>query len=79
MKSDVSGSSFTSGTANGVVVQATSSEDIQGFVVAGGVGLWAGIAGAVSVGFFNSSTKAFIDSGATINTQSCTANASGCC
>jgi hypothetical protein len=44
---DISGSSFSTATAKGVVVQATSSEDIKGYVVAGGAGLYVGVGGAV--------------------------------
>ena len=57
------------------MVQATSSEDIKGYVVAGGAGLYVGVGGAVSVGIFDSGTRAYIDSGAQINTQAGTAHA----
>ena len=73
VNTDISGSSFSSATAKGVVVQATSSEDIKGYVVAGGAGLYVGVGGAVSVGIFDSGTRAYIDSGAQINTQAGTA------
>ena len=70
-----SGTGFNTGTATGVLVQATSSEEIMGVVVAGGAGLYAGVGGAVSVGLFNSATRAYIGTGAEENRLPGTASA----
>src|SRR5690606_1282384 len=60
----------TEPVVHGVVVQAESSEAVTHFSVAGGVGLYAGIAGGVSVTLIDSDTRAAIGSGAQINRHS---------
>ncbi len=60
---------FRTKTAQGVAVQATSSEDVLTVAVAGGFGTFLGLAGAVAVTVIHANTQAFIDA-ATINDPS---------
>jgi hypothetical protein len=60
------GSDFRTTTAKGVALQARSSEDSLTVGLAGGGGLFGGIAGVVAVTVINSNTRAFIE-GAEIN------------
>ena len=67
---------LASGTdARGVAVVAESSENVLSLAIAGAGGLGAGVAGAVTVAVLNSDTRAFIDDGAEINTDSTGADA----
>jgi hypothetical protein len=63
-------SAFTKGAARGVVVQAESSETVLHIAIAGGVGLYAGVAGGVSVTLIDSDTTAAIGANANINQRS---------
>ncbi|MFO0880817.1 MAG: hypothetical protein U0840_26095, partial [Gemmataceae bacterium] len=54
-------STFRTRTTRGVAVQARSSEDSLTVAVAGGGGLWAGLAGVVAVTVINSTTRAFVE------------------
>ncbi|TAK78891.1 MAG: hypothetical protein EPO12_11675, partial [Aquabacterium sp.] len=67
--------SFNTGTARGVIVQATSAEDVVHLAIAAGAGV-AGIAGGVAISLINSATSARIDSNAEVN-QDGNDNASG--
>ena len=58
---------FETTTGHGVIVLAASREDILHITAAGGGGLTAGVAGAVSVTLIRSATAAIIDTGADIN------------
>jgi hypothetical protein len=62
----VSGGAFQTTSANGVLVQAQSSETILHIVAAGGVG-FVGVSGAVGVASLNITTNATVGSGAVIN------------
>jgi len=64
---DGSGIGTKAGAVRGVIVQAESSEKATHVAVAGGVGLYAGIAGGVTVTIFDSDTTAAIGAGAKIN------------
>src|SRR5262249_30076790 len=55
------GLDFRTRTAQGVAVQARSSEDSLMVAVAGGGGLFAGVAGAIAVTVVNATTRAFIE------------------
>src|SRR5262249_39438315 len=57
---------FRTKTAQGVAVQATSSEDALTVAVAGGAGKFVGLAGTVAVTVIHSNTRAFIND-ATVN------------
>ena len=57
---------FRAGSAHGVIVQATSSEDILHIVATGGFG-FVGVSGAVGVTTLNLETDAIIGAGALIN------------
>jgi hypothetical protein len=61
------GSSFGTTNANGVIVQAQSSESVVHIVAAGGVG-YVGVSGAVGLSFLNITTDATIGANASINT-----------
>src|SRR5207253_2188737 len=79
LNGNFSGDDFDHATRHGVVVQATSSEDILHIVAAGGGG-YVGVSGAVSVTLINTKTKAFIHGNNTlVNTldQSDAADAQG--
>jgi hypothetical protein len=52
---------FRTKTAQGVAVQATSSEDVLTVAVAGGAGAYVGLAGTVAVTVIHADTRAFID------------------
>jgi hypothetical protein len=58
------------GTFHGEAVQASSSENVTNVAAAGALGFYAGLAGAVSIELFSSTTQAYIGSGAQINTSS---------
>ncbi len=64
---DDNGTQFDTTGANGVIVQAESSENILHIVVAGAVGGDAGVAGAVGVSLITSTTDAKIATGAVID------------
>ncbi len=66
-------SSQDTGT-RGLLVQANSGELIDTVVVAGGVGLFAGVAGAVSVEAVVATTKAFLGENVSVNTDNTGAN-----
>ena len=70
---DISGSGFESEIMNGVAVQAHSSEDVFTLAVAGGVGLYAGLAGGVLTTLIDSDTTAFIGDRVLVNTDQSTA------
>jgi hypothetical protein len=55
-----SAGNFRTKTAKGVAVQATSSEDVLTVAVAGGAGLFVGLAGSVAVTVIHATTRAFI-------------------
>ncbi|HSB87529.1 MAG TPA: hypothetical protein VLD86_14555, partial [Ilumatobacteraceae bacterium] len=59
----------------GVYVAALSSEDYFAVAVAGSGGLGAGVSGAVTVEVIDSNTRAYIDAGALINTDTTGVNA----
>ena len=61
---------FQTASVSGVVVQATSSESFLTVAFAGGVGFYAGIAGAISVSLIDSDTSASIGTNAKINRRS---------
>jgi hypothetical protein len=61
-------------TARGLLVQATSSEDLLAIAAAGSGGLFAGVSGAVTVENIRSVTRAWIDAGALINVANDRAN-----
>ena len=54
----------------GVAVQATTSENVTNVAAAGAAGLFAGLAGGVSVEIFNSNTQAYTADDAQINSNS---------
>ncbi|MBL8225533.1 MAG: leukotoxin LktA family filamentous adhesin [Chromatiales bacterium] len=71
-----SGDGFDATTlARGLLVQATSSEDLLAIAAAGSGGLFAGVSGAVTVENIRSVTRAWIDEGALINVANDRANA----
>jgi hypothetical protein len=53
----------------GLLVQASSQEDIFNVVASGGAGIWAGVAGAVTVNKVSSNTAAYIGDRAKVNTD----------
>ena len=53
--------------SNGVAVQATSSEDIHNYALAGAGGATVGVAGGVAYTYTNSNTQAYAGDGAKIN------------
>lgn len=57
----------STGSGHGVMVTATSSENVTNLAVAAGLGVFAGVAGGVSVNVIDSDTSAFIDNGAHVN------------
>ncbi len=61
------GNTLLRGNVSGVIVQATSLEDITHFTVAVGVGASVGVSGAVAVTILNSDTLARIAGGAKVN------------
>ncbi len=60
------GTSFSTTSVDGVILQAQSSEDIVHIVAAGGVG-FVGVSGAVGVTLIHSTTDAVVGGGAVIN------------
>lgn len=62
-------------TARGLLVQATSSEDLLAIAAAGSGGLYAGVSGAITVENIRSVTRAWIGDGARINVDNALANA----
>ena len=62
----ISGGAFQTTTANGVLVQANSSETVVHIVAAGGAG-FVGVSGAVGVASLNITTNATVGSNAVIN------------
>ncbi len=60
------GTSFTTTSVNGVIVQAQSTETMTHIVAAGGVG-YVGVSGAVGLSFLNITTDATIGANAIIN------------
>jgi len=69
------GGAGTAAGAKGLLVQATSSEDLFTVAASGAGGLFAGVAGAVAVDVVQSTTKASIGDNARINTGSGAADA----
>jgi hypothetical protein len=61
------GDGVTKAAVEGVIVQAVSDEDILNVVVAGGAGLYAGVAGAVNVNVLTANTVAQVGGNVTIN------------
>ena len=59
--------SFSTTTANGVAVQAESSEGVFTIAASGAGGFFGGLAGAVTVNIVGATTKAYIGAGALIN------------
>lgn len=62
-------------TARGLLVQATSSEDLLAIAAAGSGGLFAGVSGAVTIESIRSVTQAWIGAGALVNQDNERANA----
>ena len=69
---DAGSASTTAG--QGLLVQANSGESLMSDVLAGAGGLFAGVAGVVSVEAISAKTEAYIDGGATINGADAGAN-----
>jgi hypothetical protein len=61
------GDGLTKSSVQGVIVQATSDEDILNVVVAGGAGLYAGVAGAVNVNVLTANTTAQLGNNVVVN------------
>ncbi|RRS02329.1 LEPR-XLL domain-containing protein, partial [Aquabacterium soli] len=68
-------SSFNSGVAHGVIVQATTNEDVKHIAIAAGAGV-VGIAGGVAITLIDSDTTASIEANAQINQTNGNAGAS---
>ncbi|MFN2609691.1 MAG: hypothetical protein ABR507_02275, partial [Actinomycetota bacterium] len=67
---EFAGKAFQTGTAfHGLGIQASSSEDIFGLVIAGGGG-FVGVGGAVGVSLIHVTTKAYVGGGSDVNGQS---------
>ncbi|MES2789353.1 MAG: hypothetical protein V4719_07010, partial [Planctomycetota bacterium] len=67
LEDDASQATGLTNASQGVAVQATSSENVTTYSVAGAAGLFAGFAGAPAVVTIQSNTIALIDDGALIN------------
>lgn len=61
------GKTSAADNVRGLAVAAVSSEDVFAVAAAGGVALWAGVAGGVTVEVIDSNTRAYIDAGAIVN------------
>ncbi len=61
------GDGLTKSSVQGVIVQASSDEDILNVVVAGGAGLYAGVAGAVNVNVLTANTSAQLGNNVVVN------------
>jgi hypothetical protein len=64
-----SGGFETLASFHGVAVQAASSENVTNVAAVGAAGLYAGLAGGVSIELFNSDTKAYIGADSNVNTN----------
>ncbi len=71
-----SNGSFSTTSANGVAVQAESSEGVFTTAASGAGGFFGALAGAVTVNIIGATTKAYIGSGALVNQNSAGASAS---
>ncbi len=61
------GDGLTKNAVQGVLVQATSDEDILNVIVAGGAGFYAGVAGAVNVNVLTANTAAQLGNNVVVN------------